>query len=381
MLGSRAKSPLAANAVMFSRLVPVFVSVTDCAAAVVPTTVLPKVKFDGLSDTPEAMPVPVSVMICVPPLLLSLIVIPPVRVPLATGVKFTAIMQLPPATTGVDVEQVVLGSRAKSPLEVKELMFSGLLPVLVIVTDCAAAVVPTTVLPKVRLEGLRETPATAPVPLSVIVCRPPLTLSAMVTTPVRVPLAAGVNVTAIVHVPEAATGVEVEQVVPVPRAKSPLAVNELMFRTLVPVFVSVTDWAAAVVPTTVLPKVRLDGFRDTPATAPVPLSAMVCVPPLALSRMVNTPVRVLLAVGANVTAIVHVPEAATGIEVEHVVPVPRAKSPLELRAEMLSGLLPVFVNVTDCAAAVAPTTVLPKARLEGLSDTPAWVPVPLSITT
>ena len=97
MLGLTAKSPLAANAVMFSRLVPVFVSVTDCAAAVVPTTVLPKVKFDGLSDTPEAMPVPVSVMICVPPLLLSLIVIPPVRVPLATGVKFTAIMQLPPA--------------------------------------------------------------------------------------------------------------------------------------------------------------------------------------------------------------------------------------------------------------------------------------------
>ena len=376
-----AKSPLAASAVMFSRLVPVFVRVTDCAAAVVPTTVLPKVKFDGLSDTPEAIPVPVSVMICVPPLLLSLTVIPPVRVPLATGVKFTAITQLPPAATGVDVEQVVLGSRAKSPLAVKELMFSELLPAFLKVIDCAAAVVPSTVLPKVRLDGFRDTPATTPVPLSVIVCMPPLALSAMVTTPVRVPLAVGVNVTAIVQVPEAATGVEVEQVLPLPRAKSPLAVKALMFRALVPVFVSVTDCAAAVVPTTVLPKVRLEGFRDTPATAPVPLSAIVCVPPLALSRMVNTPVRVPLEVGANVTAIVQVPKAATGVEVEHVVPAPRAKSPLEVKAEMVSGLVPVLVKVTDCAAAVAPTTVLPKVRLEGLSDTPAWVPVPLIITT
>ena len=147
----------------------------------------------------------------------------PLRRPLEIGEKSIAIAHVPEAVTGFEIEQVVLGSSAKSPLVVTPVMFSELVPVLVKVTDFAAAVVPTTVLPKVRLEGFNDTPGAVPVPLSVTVCVPPLALSVMVTTPVRVPLAVGVNVTAIVHVPEAAIGVEIEQVVPAPRAKSPLA--------------------------------------------------------------------------------------------------------------------------------------------------------------
>ncbi len=64
-----------------------------------------------------------------------------------------------------------------------------------------------------------------PVPARAIVCVPPLTLSVIVTTPVRVPVAVGLNVTAIVQAPAAATGVEVEQVPVALSAKSPLAVS------------------------------------------------------------------------------------------------------------------------------------------------------------
>ena len=149
---------------MVSELVPVLVSVTDCAAAVVPTTVLPKARLEGVTETPGAVPTPLRAMVCVPPLALSLMVITPVCVPLATGVKAAAMTQVPPADTGAEVEHVVLGSKAKLPLIVRALISSGLLPVFVRVTVCAAAAVPATVLPKVRVDGLRDTPANVPVP-------------------------------------------------------------------------------------------------------------------------------------------------------------------------------------------------------------------------
>ena len=57
--------------------------------------------------------------------------------------------------------------------------------------------------------------------------------------------------------------------------------------------------------------------------------------------------------------------------------VPRAKSPLAANAVIVSGLLPVFVSVANCSAAVVPKTVLPKLRLDGFSDAPGVVPVPL----
>ena len=135
-------------------------------------------------------------------------VITPVRTPLAVGVNVTAMVQLPETATGDVAEQLVLGSSAKSPEAIRELMVRVLLPVLIKVTDCAVAVVPTTVLPKIRLEGISDTPGAVPLPVRVMVCVPPLASSLMVTTPVRVPLAVGVNVTAMVHVLATATGDE-----------------------------------------------------------------------------------------------------------------------------------------------------------------------------
>ena len=378
VLGSSAKSPLAVRVVIVSGLLPVFVNVTDCAAEVAPANVLPNARLEGVSDTPGALPLPLRVMVCVPPLALSRIMTTPVRVPLVVGVNVTAIVHVPEAVSGVEVEQVVLGSSTKSPLEARAVMESELVPLLVSVTGCAAAVVPTRVLPKVRLEGVNVTPGAVPVPVRAMVCAPPLALSVMVMTPVRTPLAVGVKVTAIVQVFPAATGVEIEQVVPASRAKSPLAARAVMESELVPLLVSVTDCAVAVVPITVLPKVRLEGVNVTPGAVPVPLNAMVCVPPLALSVMVMTPVLTPLATGLNVAAMRQVLPAGTGLEVEQVVLGSRAKSPLASKAVIVSALLPELVNVTDCAAAVVPTTVLPKVRLDGLSEIPGAMPVPVS---
>jgi hypothetical protein len=75
-------------------------------------------------------------------------------------------------------------------------------------------------------------------------------LSLNVTLPDAAPAAVGVNVTATVHLPAAATGFEVEQVVPVATmAKGPAVVMALKVRLLLPVLVRVTVCELLVVPT------------------------------------------------------------------------------------------------------------------------------------
>ena len=73
---------------------------------------------------------------------MSLMVTAPVRVPVAVGLKLTAIVQLAPAATVVP--QVPPLAEAKSPLKRGlPLNVRVALPVLVSVTDCGVLVVPT----------------------------------------------------------------------------------------------------------------------------------------------------------------------------------------------------------------------------------------------
>jgi hypothetical protein len=145
-----------------------------------------------------------------------------------------------------------------------------------------------------------ETPS--PPPLKATVCGEPLALSVIVTMPVRVPAAVGVKVTEIVQLPPAAT-LDPQLLV---SAKSPDAVIEVTDRAAVPELVSVTVWAALVMPSACGANVRLVGESVTVGavtaeTAPVPLKATVCGEPLALSVIVTAPVRVPAAVGVKVT--------------------------------------------------------------------------------
>ena len=81
----------------------------------------------------------------------------------------------------------------------------------------------------------------------------------------------------------------------------------LMLKAAVPVLVSVTVCAALVVPTFWFPKLTLVGLRLTlgAGVTPVPLSAALCGLFVALSVKVRLALRLPLALGVNVTLIVH----------------------------------------------------------------------------
>jgi hypothetical protein len=113
-----------------------------------------------------AIPVPVRPIVCVlpaTPLLLSVIVTKPVRVPTAVGVKATSIVQVSPGSSGppepvTREQEVAVESRAKSPLAVMLVMVSEVVPLLVKVTLCLALVVLTAWFAKVRLLEERVPP-------------------------------------------------------------------------------------------------------------------------------------------------------------------------------------------------------------------------------
>ena len=90
--------------VMFNEAVPLLVRVTDCAALLVPTSWLAKVRLVGERLTAGALaavPVPVRFTVCGLSLASSVMVIVPVRVPVAVGVKVTLMLQFAPAATAL----------------------------------------------------------------------------------------------------------------------------------------------------------------------------------------------------------------------------------------------------------------------------------------
>lgn len=162
------------------------------------------------------------------------------------------------------------------------------------------------------------------------------------------PLAVGVNVTATVQVAWAATGVEVEQVVPVAEiAKGPVAAKALKVRLVFPVLVSVTVWELLVTPTEVAEKAGKDD-KLTSGPLPLPLKLTVCGLLPASSVSVRLPERAPSAVGVNVTLMTQLePPAATGVLVLQVVPLAaRAKSPVNAMLVKIREAVPLFVTVT-----------------------------------
>ena len=99
---------------------------------------------------------------------------------------------------------------------------------------------------------------------------------------------------------------------------------------------------------------------------PVPDREMICGLLSALSVIFTLPVRVPLAVGANVTLIVQLELAAT-VPLLQVVPLASAKLPLTVGVPRVKGVFPVFVSVTVFGPLVVPTVCAGKARLPVLS--------------
>jgi hypothetical protein len=150
--------PPNATVVKLTALLPVLVTVTLCAALVVPVFCNANVKLDGLipSVNVGTWPAPLSPMDCGLPVALSVRVIEAVRVPLAVGEKVALIEHAEPAAR---LDGHVFPEIEKSPGLVPPnttvVKLTALLPVLVTVTLCAALVVPVFCNANVKLAGLK----------------------------------------------------------------------------------------------------------------------------------------------------------------------------------------------------------------------------------
>ena len=140
-----------------------------------------------------------------------------------------------------------------------------------------------------------------PAPAKLTSCGLPTALSVIVSKPVLLPDAVGVNVTLMVQFAPGATLAPQE----LSWAKSPVTVILLMSSGAEPLLVMVMVIAALVTPRGWLGNVRLVGDRVTSGAAePTPERAMLCGLLAALSVMVIEPYRLPGAVGVKVTVMV-----------------------------------------------------------------------------
>ena len=116
----------------------------------------------------------------------------PFRVPVTVGVKVTLIVQLELAANVAG--QLLIW--AKSPLVWMLPRFNAALPVLVRETAWAVLEVPNGWLGKNKVVGVKLA-VVEPVPVRFTICGLPYASSLMVSVPLRVPEAVGVNVTLI----------------------------------------------------------------------------------------------------------------------------------------------------------------------------------------
>jgi hypothetical protein len=146
----------------------------------------------------KSVPVPVSETVRGLPLALSVIVMVPLRAPVAVGVNVTLIVQF--MLAGTDAPHVFVS--AKSPEAVIEVIFSARLPLLVsVIIFAGELVVVTSWLPKFKLVGATTATGALAVPVPVSVANWALLGSTSVNTSLAISVAAteGVNVTLTLH--------------------------------------------------------------------------------------------------------------------------------------------------------------------------------------
>jgi hypothetical protein len=148
------------------------------------------------------VPVPVSPTVCGLFAALSVMVRVPVRVPVAVGVNVTLIVQLALAANVAGSVPHVFVSAKSADAAAMEMIVRVAVPVFVSVTVCAALVVFSNWLPKVRVVGASITAGVgfAPVPLSAKFCGLVLSLSVSCNVAVSAPTTVGLNVTLTVQV-------------------------------------------------------------------------------------------------------------------------------------------------------------------------------------
>lgn len=189
----------------------------------------------------------------------------------------------------------------------------------------------------------------SPTPERATPCGLPVALSLMLSVPLRLPLAVGVNTTLAVQLwpgPRVLKrGGEAQVLVWV---KSPVTLIVVISSVDVPVLVMVTVCAGVVEPTLVFAKVRVVGVTVTEVAwvTPVPVTVMMWGLVGVLSSMLNSSVTDPVATGVKVMLRVHVPPRAATVPTQLFDSV---KSLLGGVIELMTrGKLPIFTIVTVC---------------------------------
>jgi hypothetical protein len=228
-------------------------------------------------------------------------------------------------------------------------------------------------------------PDAAPVPVNVAVCGEPVALSATATEALRAPLAVGLNTTLIAHEEDAATDVQLfvceKSPAFAPVIVTPLTVNAAVVLELETVMV------CAVLEAPTVCEANVSAVGDSvavgvPAAAPVPFNVTVCGDPVALSAIDSEAVRAPLAVGLNVTLIVHCAFAPTLPPQPLVSAKSPALAPVRVTPVTVMAVEPLFVRVTVCAALAVPIGSEANVNVVGATPSvkPAAAPVPLKPT-
>jgi len=151
---------------------------------------------------------------------------------------------------------------------------------------------------------------------------------------------------------------------------APASTKLVKVTALLPVLVTVTLWAALVVPVFWVANVRLRGLKVNVKIAPVPLKAIDCGLPVALSVTEIDALRAPPAVGEKVADTLQALPAAKLAGLMGQVLAPKAKSPGfapdSAKLVKVTAPVPVLVTVTLCAALVVPIVCVAKVRLAGL---------------
>jgi len=146
-----------------------------------------------------------------------------------------------------------------------------------------------------------------------------------------------------------------------------------------PTLLTVTFWLALIVPTNWEAKDRLPGLTAT--MVPVPLSEALCGLPGALSVTVILALRTAATCGRNVIPTAQEADAANVVpQVFDAIANSEALVPVSAILLMVTVVVPLFLTVTVCVAAVAKSRVTGNAIEVGDSVTAGPRPVPVSDT-
>ena len=215
---------------------------------------------------------PVSFTVCGLVEALLVTVTAPLMLPVVLGLNVTLTVQDAPAAMLEPQGVPPPAATEKSPLAAKDKELRVVVRLLVMVSVCAALVLPTTVEAKVRLVGAIVTGRT-PVPLRLATCGESLPVSETTTAPETAAAAEGVKVTLMVQLAPAASAPP-QGVPPLPTAAKFPAVESVSVTELALEFFTVTVFAALVVPMACFAKVsdagvNLSGSVEPPVPLPV----------------------------------------------------------------------------------------------------------------